>query len=423
MARPLRHRYVPSMILPTVVGLLALGAAPPSGTDSLLARVERQLRAQEARLIAFRRDIHQNPEVSLEEERTAGKVAERLKELGLEVKTGVGGHGVVAIIRGARPGPLVAYRADMDAVPSDAPDPVAFKSLRPGVRHICGHDVHTTIGVAIAEGLAAERHLLAGSIMLVFQPAEERVVGARAMLADGLFAKEKPVAIYGVHTAPLTVGQLGTRAGPMMAAIDVLQITVTGSGNTMAVSDSLVRRINALSTITVQDVMRGDGLAREMPVEAMMAQAIARPAEGGGRSVQGQVSSASADARAAARAKVADIVAGFRSAEVNLLLRFEERFASGVTNDAPLMERANAAIRATLGAESVVTVPVAPPVFSEDYGFLTEQVPGVFWFLGVSNPARGTVGMPHSPDYVADEGAILVAARAMTAVILDRLGR
>src|SRR6188474_3153860 len=153
-------------------GLLSTGL---SNSDSLFARAERQLRAQEARLIAFRRDLHQHPEISLQEERTAAKVAERLKELGLEVRTGIGGHGVVAIIRGAKPGPMVAYRADMDAVPSNEPDPVEFKSLTAGVRHICGHDLHTTIGVAIAEGLAAQRKDMAGSIMLIFQPAEERV--------------------------------------------------------------------------------------------------------------------------------------------------------------------------------------------------------------------------------------------------------
>ena len=407
------------MILYTLLTL----AASNHAADSILARAERQLRAQESRLIAFRRDIHQNPEISLQEERTAGKVAERLRELGLEVRTGVGGHGVVAFIRGARPGPMVAYRADMDAVPSDAPDPVEFKSLKPGVRHICGHDVHTTIGVAIAEGLAAQRSDLAGSIMLIFQPAEERVLGAKAMLADGLFAKEKPVAIYGVHTAPLNVGQLGTRPGPMMAAIDGLAITVSGSGNTGAVADSIVRKINALSTITVQDALRGGGLVRDMPMDAMMAQSIARAGDGGGRSIMGQVSSASAEARAVARQKVEAIVAGARSSDVDVKLRFEERTASGVINDAALVERSNAVIRAALGGEAVVTVPVAPPVFSEDYGFFTEQEPGVFWFLGVSNPAKGTVGMPHSPGYVADEGAILVAARAMTAVMLERLSR
>jgi len=407
------------MILHTALALAAL----ISPSDSILARAERQLRAQESRLIAFRRDLHQHPEISLQEERTAAKVAERLKELGLEVRTGVGGHGVVAIIRGAKPGPMVGYRADMDAVPSNDPDPVEFKSLTPGVRHICGHDLHTTIGVAIAEGLAAERTNLKGSIMLVFQPAEERVLGAKAMLADGVFGKEKPVAFYGVHTAPLNVGQLGTRAGPMMAAIDAIRITVTGNGNTSAAVDSLVRRINSLSTITLQEVLRGNALATDMPVEALMASAVPRPGEGGGRGIMGQISSASADARAAARKEVEGFVAALRMPDVNIQLKFEERMSSGVINDGMLMERANMAIRSVLGPEAIVTVPVAPPVFSEDYGFFTEQVPGVFWFLGVSNPEKGTVGMPHNPSYVADEGAILVAARAMTAVMLDRLSR
>ncbi|HKP30507.1 MAG TPA: amidohydrolase [Gemmatimonadales bacterium] len=401
--------------------MLALAGLSPA-SDSILVRVERQLRAQEARLIAFRRDIHQHPEVSLQEKRTAGKVAERLKELGLEVRTGVGGHGVVAFIRGAKPGPLVAYRADMDAVPSNDPDPVEFKSLTPGVRHICGHDLHTTIGVAIAEGLAAQRKDLPGSIMLIFQPAEERVLGAKAMLADGVFGKEKPVAIYGVHTAPLNVGQLGTRPGPMMAAIDAIRITVSGNGNKTVIADSIVRHINALSTLTLQDALRDAG-GQDMPVEALMASAVARPGEGRGLTIQGQISSASANARAAARRELQGYVAGLHPPGVDVQLKFEERFASGVSNDARLMERANTVIRGTLGDESVVTVPVAPPVFSEDYGFFTDQVPGVFWFLGVSNPAKGTVGMPHSPGYVADEGAILVAARAMTAVLLDRLNR
>ena len=404
--------------------ILAVAALTPL-SDSLLARAERQLRAQEARLIAFRRDIHQHPEVSLQEVRTAGKVAERLKELGLEVRTGIGGHGVVAIIRGTRPGPLVAYRADMDAVPSDDPDPVEFKSLTPGVRHICGHDLHTTIGVAIAEGLAAQRNDLAGSIMLIFQPAEERVLGAKAMLADGLFDQGKPVAIYGVHTAPLNVGQLGTRPGPMMAAIDQVRVTITGTGDLKAIADSVRSIVIGVSTITMQAAIQSASAetGQGLPVEALVANAVARPGENGGYGVLGSVSSASAEARGDARRKIKAGIDGFKSSSVQVKLEFDERYASGVQNDVALMERANAAIRAAPGGPSVVEVPVAPPVFSEDYGFFTEQVPGVFWFLGVSNPAKGTVGMPHSPNYVADEGAILVAARAMTSVMLDRLGR
>ena len=399
-------------ILLALSGLTAL--APPS--DSLLARAERRLRAEESRLIAFRRDLHQHPEVSGSEERTAQQVATRLRELGLEVRTGVGGHGVVGTIRGARPGPVVAYRADMDAVPSNAPDPVEFPSLTPGVRHICGHDVHTTIGVAIAEGLAGLRNELAGTVMLIFQPAEERVQGAKAMLAEGLFSREKPVAVYGVHTAPLEVGQLGTRPGPMMAAIDAVRVTITGSGNLDAVADSARRIIGAVSTTTLQAALQGNA-----PADALLAQAVVRPSEGGGRSVQGSVNSASGEARAQAKQKILAGLEGLRSSNVNVAVEYDERLAPGVTNDSTLMERGNAAIRTALGQGSAVPVPVAPPAFSEDFGFFQDAVPGVFWFLGVSNAAKGTVGMPHATNYVADEGAILVAARGMTAVILDRL--
>ncbi len=400
----------------TLHARIPAGRAWPGPYDSLLVKAERRLRAEETRLIAFRRDLHQNPEISGKEERTAGRVAARLRELGIEVRTGVGGHGVIGIIRGARPGPIVAYRADMDAVPSNAPDPVEFKSLIPGVRHICGHDVHTTIGVAIAEGLAGLRGELAGTIMLVFQPAEENVEGAKAMLADGLFSGEKPVALYGVHTAPMPVGQLGTRPGPMMSAIDRIRVDITGSDDLAAAADSAQKIINAQSTTTFQEAIAGNSAD-----DAVLAQAAASPGEGGGRSVRGSLHSADAARRAEAKQRIVAAIEALRSTSVDVKITYDERIAAGVTNDAGLTERANAAIQKALGEGTVVTVPPAPPVFSEDYGFLQDVVPGVFWFLGVSNPAKGTVGMPHNPSYVADEGAILVAARAMTAVMLDRL--
>lgn len=126
-------------------------------------------------LTLLRHDLHRHPEISGQEMRTARVVAERMRAAGLEVRTGIGGHGVVAILRGGRPGPLVAYRADMDAVPSNDPDPSAIKSEAPGVRHICGHDLHVTVGVGVAEALARWRGAIAGSVMFIFQPSEERV--------------------------------------------------------------------------------------------------------------------------------------------------------------------------------------------------------------------------------------------------------
>ena len=198
--------------------MLAAALVPqtPAPARTPQARIDAHVKSITPGLVDIRRDLHRHPELSGEEVRTAGIVAARLKALGLEVRTAVGGHGVVGILRGGRPGPLVAYRADMDAVRSTADDPVEFRSVVPGIRHICGHDLHVTIGLGLASALASVRRDLPGSVMFVFQPAEERATGARAMLDAGLFAKELPAAIFGLHSAPLAVGVVMSKAGQMM---------------------------------------------------------------------------------------------------------------------------------------------------------------------------------------------------------------
>lgn len=158
---------------------------PPTGQPALFPRVDQRLNEITNAMIDVRRDLHRHPEVSGQESRTEGVVASRLRQLGLEVTPGVGGHGVMARLTGGKPGRTVAIRADMDAVPSNAFDPVDFRSVTPGIRHICGHDIHTTVALAVAEGLAAVQSDLKGNVVFVFQPAEENVTGARAMLAAG----------------------------------------------------------------------------------------------------------------------------------------------------------------------------------------------------------------------------------------------
>ncbi|GMV20915.1 MAG: hypothetical protein AMXMBFR57_08640 [Acidimicrobiia bacterium] len=201
-----------------VVAAVAFQGARP---DVLPAAVTAAIERDRALLIELRRDLYQHPEVSGQEVRTAKVVADRLRALGLDVRTGVGGHGVVGMLKGGKPGPLVAYRADMDAVPSRAPDPVAFASLTPGVRHICGHDLHVTVALGLASALTAGRADLPGRVMFIFQPAEERATGARAMLDAGLFEGERPAVIFGLHTSPLPVGALTSKADRMMLANQV----------------------------------------------------------------------------------------------------------------------------------------------------------------------------------------------------------
>jgi metal-dependent amidase/aminoacylase/carboxypeptidase family protein len=200
----LQNVWIPLLAL---AGVISQTPAPPASS-----------------LIELRRDLHRHPELSGQEVRTAALVAERLQRAGLDVRTGIGGTGVVAILTGGLPGPLVAYRADMDAVPSAAPDPSPYAAAPSGPagapvpRHICGHDLHVTIAVGLAESLASERATLPGRVMFIFQPAEERATGARAMLDAGLFRDATPVAIYGLHTAPFEVGQLSSKPDRMMLA-------------------------------------------------------------------------------------------------------------------------------------------------------------------------------------------------------------
>ncbi len=296
----------------TLTVSLAMRQAPVD----LHPRVAAHIDAHQAEFIALRRDIHRQPELSGREVRTAEIVATRLKALGLEVRTGVGGHGVVGILKGEKPGPLVAYRADMDAVPSTQPDPAPFPSEVPGVRHICGHDVHVAIGVGLASALASVRRDLPGRVMFIFQPAEERAAGARAMLDDGLFATDKPVAVFGVHTAPLEVGRITSKAGLMM---------------------------------------------------------------------------------------------------------YSNAIAAGVTNDAALYASATRDLVAVVGKDAFVELNAPPAGFSEDFGEYQKLVPGVFFFLGLSNAARGVNAMPHSAGFDVDEAGIAFGIRAMAAVVIGRL--
>lgn len=387
----------------------------PVAPGPVMDQVRAVLTRDEGKWIAFRRDLHRHPELSGMEVRTAQLVAVELRRLGLEVRTGVGGRGVVAILRGARPGPLIAYRADMDAVPTSAADPVDFPSLNAGIRHICGHDIHTTIGLALATALQQVRDSLAGSVMFVFQPAEERATGARAMLADGVFASELPASIYALHTSPYEQGRLATTAGPMMAGRDRFEVVLSGSGDLGGATATVVQKINALGTVDASQI----GVSQ--PPDFVLVQ-LGQPQSGGGQiRLQGTVTVASA----ASRARVQDAIqSGFVSllpAGVSVAATYEARWIAGVTNDSLLTMAAAAAVRAALGDQQLATVTTIPPAFSEDFGSFQERVPGVFLYLGVANTARGWNGLPHNPEYVADERAIVTGAVAIASVLLDRL--
>lgn len=393
---------------PRVTSLLLLLLLPSSAraqTDLVGQAVDAELARREVALIAFRRDLHRHPEVSGAEVRTAARVAEALRTYGLEVREGVGGHGVVGVLRGGAPGPVVAYRADMDAVPFAAPDPVPFASEAPGVRHVCGHDVHTTIGVALAAALAATRRQWAGTVVFLFQPAEERATGADAMLAADPFGAVRPTAILALHTAPLEVGRLGTRAGALLPARDRVRLTVRAGDSAAA----------AAAAYEAHRLLAGAGRRDTVQVAA----APPRRAASGEWLVEATLT-LPADQRAQVRPRLQAAIHALERPGVRLVTEWTTA-APGATNDSAVVRRTTAAIEAALGRGAVE--PLARPVagFSEDFGAFQRDIPGAMYFLGVSNASLGTVGMPHTPDYVADEGAIAVGARAMAAALLALL--
>lgn len=392
----------------------AQAAADTAGDEPLLDTVSERLVAAQDELIAIRRDLHRHPEVSGQEKRTAGVVAERLRALGLTVRTGVGGHGVVATLVGGRPGPMVAVRADMDAVFSSAPDPVSFRSERPGVRHICGHDIHTTVALGLAEGLSAVRERLAGTVLFVFQPAEENATGARAMLADGALdparlGGRRPIAFFALHTTPLEVGQIGSRPGWMLVGRDRVQITIRGDGAEAAI-DRLADRVRGLSTLSAAE-------ARQSQAGSfVLANLFGTEADGLVATIM-----LSDDRRDGVRAALEQAVATERKDGRVVTLNYENGWVPGAYNDPGLEARARRAVRTGLGDEALVPIRGVVPLFSEDFGAFLQDIPGVMVFLGVSNTVKGWVGMPHSPDYVADESSITVGARALAAMVLDVL--
>lgn len=398
-----------------MLALLGLFWPLASPQDVLHERFVARVEQQRAALVELRRDLHRHPELSGEERRTAGVVAERLGALGFEVRTGVGGHGVVAHLVGARPGPVVAFRADMDAVLSDAPDPVEFRSQDPRKRHICGHDVHTTIGVALAEGFAAVRAELPGTLVLVFQPAEENGLGALAMLADGALREPRPAAIFAWHCAPFEVGEFGASEGVLMAGRDRLVVTLSGTGEREEVAQELAEGLLGLATLSPLQAFE------PAAIEAVHVE-CARPRGASGElRVLAQISSGSRAMRDEVRVAADELLAALARDDVVLTPSWSPRALAGVENDPQRARAARAVLAREFGPERVHGLTTVVPAFSEDFGFFLDQAPGAMFFLGVASTKLGLAGMPHAPDFVADEEAIFVGARAMAAVLLDAL--
>lgn len=391
--------------------------------ESRSAAIDQFAADLDAGLVALRRDIHRQPELAGDERRTASVVAERLGAAGLSVSTGVGGHGVVAVLDGAGPGPTVAYRADMDAVAADEMVGSEFVSQVPGVAHLCGHDLHTAIGVGMAQVLARLRHLFRGRVAFVFQPAEETLDGACAMIGAGVLDRVAPHEIYALHCAPVPVGVFAVSPGTGQPGLDVGYIDVAGV-SAVRNGERIVTAINDLSTVVrprtpeefaqfMEDLQTPNGpLAR-----FVLADSHLTPGDGGAVRVRLWVRAWPDDRYPALREEVRRLAGSVGAVRVEFP---EPPFPAMVCS--PELSRAAAAhLRGVPGVAAVKVLHAAFPFNGEDFGLFLRRVPGAMFYLGVANPEAGFNGVPHAPDFAADERAIGLGVRAMAGLLLSRL--
>ncbi len=417
----------------------SLVAHMPASAQDTAPAIDAALRAQ---VVEWRRDLHRHPELGNQETRTAKLVADHLRKLGMTPRTGIAATGVTAVLKGGRPGPRIALRADMDALPVTEQTGLAYASTvkstyrgQPvGVMHACGHDLHVAILMGVAEALAKRRESLAGEVLFVFQPAEEgppvagATAGAKAMLDAGVFDDFKPDAVLGLHVwSRLPLGQLGVRAGPFMASADEWTLTITGRQTHGSQPWAGVDPI----TVAAQVLLGTQSIiARQVDITATPVVLTAGQITAGTRfniipdtaTMVGTLRAFDMDVRK-------DVIARFRRTAEHFAAASEAKAelqtamnAPVTRNDPALTRRLRPSLAKVVGAANVVETPLY--TIAEDFSQFADRVPGFYFFVGTTPAGTDPASAPinHSPLYAPDEGALDIGMRAMLQATLDFLG-
>lgn len=437
------RRYRTSVLVSFFVWSASLTAlAEPA--SALRANIESRARQLETKLVGLRRDFHAHPELGNREQRTAAIVAAHLRELGLEVRTGIARTGVVAVLHGGKPGRVVALRSDMDGLPVKELAPLAFASHDRGqyrgqevdVMHACGHDGHMAILLTVAEILSGLRAKLPGTVVFYFQPAEEgpsdftpdgkNVWGAKMMIQEGAMDTPRPDAVFGLHLwAGVPAGRIAYRSGPTMASSDDLHIRVVGrqthAGRPWDGIDPIV--VSAQLILGLQTVISRQTDQTTTPTILSLG-----TIHGGTRynivpetvDMEGTIRSYDEPIRRATHQRVRRTAAGIAAAsgaqaEVALVDKYDV-----TVNDAALTQRSLASLRWAAN-DDVAVMPLVGG--AEDFSFMAERAPGFFFFVGASSRAQeASAAAPnHSPNFTVDESALMVGVRALAALATDFL--
>jgi amidohydrolase len=366
-------------------------------------------------LVALRRQIHEYPELAFEEVRTAALVADRLKGIGIEPKAGVGKTGVVGLVKGGKPGMTLGIRADMDALPVTEATNLPFASKVPGKMHACGHDAHTVIALGVAEVLHQLKAEVPGTVKFIFQPAEETLAGAQAMIADGVLNDPKMDVILGYHNWPLLdAGKVGYHPTVIMASSDAFDITITGkSGHAAHPHTAVDTLVAAAHIITMLQTIVSREVAPAVPAVVTIGQVVggtARNVIAGSVTLKGTVRAldfaASGQIETAMRRILDGVCPGLR---VTYKLDWQ-RLAPVLRNNQDILQPTLAAAREILGDDQVVPMP-SPSMGSEDFAWFAEQIPAAH--LRIGSRIDGLTCHVHNANYDCNDLAIPTGIRAI----------
>lgn len=378
-------------------------------------------------VVAQRRHLHQYPELSFEEVETGKFIAGQLEKLGIPHQTGVADNGVVGLIEGGKgPGPIIALRADIDALPITEANEVVYKSKNEGVMHACGHDVHTASLLGAARILQEVRSELRGTVKLIFQPAEERLPGgASLMIKEGVLENPRPAAIVGQHVhPPLEVGKVGMRGGKYMASADELYVTVKGKGGhgalpmdcidpivitshiITALQQVISRNANPAvpSVLTFGHIASTGGATNIIPNEVKL--------KGTFRTMDEAWRFEAHQRMKKMAASIAEGMGGFCDFDIQVGY-------PALINDEPLTEKVRAYATEYLGPENVVELPIR--MTAEDFAYYSQEMPACFYRLGTGNAAKGINSPLHTNTFNVDEDALAVSTGLMAWVAIRQL--
>lgn len=366
-------------------------------------------------MVELRRDLHRHPELGFQETRTSGVVADRLNHLGFEVQRGVGQTGVVGILGGERRGPTVLMRFDMDALPMTEENETDYVSLNPGVMHACGHDGHTAMGLGVASLIAKYQPKLAGTVKMLFQPAEEGLGGALAVIADGALANPKPDVALGMHLwNEIPVGQVRATPGPTMASSSIFTLTVHGKGGHGAAPHKSVDPILAAAHIVaaLQSIV-----SRNIdPLESVVI-SVGQISAGttfnvipGKAELKGTVRSYNIDLHRLVYRRILEMAQNMASAFRCQVSMETVAIVPAVVNAGEPTETVRRAAARFVGPDNVI---LGRTMGAEDMGYILDEIPGCYFFVGSMNESRGLSYPHHHPRFDFDEQAMVYGVATM----------